>query len=506
MSVHHKYTSLFLTNESARCLLCYSPACTTACWKELDPAAFVRAMRFDNVKGGLEEFKPDNCVDCDAPCETACIHYDYPIRIKEMSEKVRGISLHRPESVEKIDLSVEFIGVKCENPFFLSSSVIASNYEMCANALRAGWGGIVFKTIGFIQPKEVSPRFDATSKEGTPFVGFRNLEQIAEHTLEENLDYLKKLKEDFPTKIIVASIMGQIEEEWTELAKIVTKIGVDMIECNFSCPHMSAHGLGSDVGQTPELVKRYTEYTRKGTHLPILAKMTPNIGNMELPALAAIKGGADGIAAINTIKSISGINLINMAPPPHIKGKSAVSGYSGKAIKPIALRFIHDIAKHNELKDVPISGMGGIETWRDAAEFIALGCQNIQVTTAVMQYGYRIIDDLVSGLIGYMKSQGYKNISDLSGTALSHFVNADKLDRDTVVYPLVNKDKCVGCGRCYISCLDAGHQAIQFSEDKRKPVINGKMCVGCHLCLLVCPCGAISKTKRIPKPIQCAVS
>ncbi len=269
---------------------------------------------------------------------------------------------------------------------------------------------------------------------------------------------------------------------------------------------MSAHGLGSDVGQTPELVKRYTEYTRKGTHLPILAKMTPNIGNMEIPALAAIEGGADGIAAINTIKSISGINLANMAPPPHIEGKSAVSGYSGKAIKPIALRFVHDIAKHNDLQGVPISGMGGIENWRDAAEFIALGCENIQVTTAVMQYGYRIIDDLVSGLKGYMKEQGYKKIGDFSGSALPHFVNADKLDRDTVVYPMVNRDKCVGCGRCYVSCLDAGHQAIQFTEDKRKPVINGKMCVGCHLCLLVCPCGAISKTKRISKPIQSAVS
>jgi dihydropyrimidine dehydrogenase (NAD+) subunit PreA len=506
MSIHDQYSNLFLINESARCLLCYSPTCTTACKNGLDPAALIRSVRFENEKNALVNFRTEQCRECAAPCETACIHYDFPIRIKEMADKVRDLAAYKLKAAKEIDLSVNFLGITCENPFFLSSSVIASNYEMCANALKAGWGGIVFKTIGFLQPKEVSPRFDATSKEGTPFVGFRNLEQIAEHTLEENLDYLKRLKEDFPSKVIVASIMGQTEEEWTELAKAVTKIGVDMIECNFSCPHMSAQGLGSDVGQTPELVKRYTEYTRKGTNLPILAKMTPNIGNMEIPALAAIEGGADGIAAINTIKSISRIDLTTMSPPPHIEGNSAVSGYSGKAIKPIALRFIHDMGKHKALKAVPISGMGGIETWRDAAEFIALGCENVQVTTAVMQYGYRIIDDLISGLKGYMKDKGYKNIKDFSGSALPHFVNADKLDRDSVVYPRIDREKCVGCGRCYISCLDAGHQAIQFAGDKRKPVINGKMCVGCHLCLLVCPCGAISKLKRISKPIQSAVS
>lgn len=506
MAVDKKYSNLFLTSEAARCLLCYSPTCTRACTKGLDPAAFVRTVRFDNVENSLQNFKASACVDCDAPCENACIHYDYPIRIKEMTETVERLYPLDMKPLEDIDLSVDFIGVKCENPFFLSSSIVASNYEMCASALRAGWGGIVFKTIGFLQPKEVSPRFDATSKEGTPFIGFRNLEQIAEHTLAENLAYLKKLKEDFPTKIIVASIMGQTDEEWRKLAQAVTEIGVDMIECNFSCPHMSAHGLGSDVGQSPELVKRYTEFTRKGTHLPILAKMTPNIGNMEFPAIAAIEGGADGIAAINTIKSISGIHLTNMAPPPHIEGKSAVSGYSGKAIKPIALRFIHDIKKHEKLTDIPISGMGGIETWRDCAEFIALGCENIQITTAVMQYGYRIIDDLISGLKGYLKTQGYKNIQDFSGCALPHFVNADKLDRDTVVYPTINRDKCVGCGRCYVSCMDAGHQAIEFSEDNRKPRISGKRCVGCHLCLLVCPSGAIAKTRRIPKPVQWAVS
>jgi dihydropyrimidine dehydrogenase (NAD+) subunit PreA len=498
MPTDNKYTELFLAQEAAKCLLCHEAPCTDACKEGLQPSDFVRSVRFENLSAGLKAVKAENCRSCNAACEKACIHYDVPVKIQKM------VLLTEAELVEEdagiSDLSIEFCGVQCENPFFLSSSVVASNYEMCANALRAGWGGIVFKTIGFLQPEEVSPRFDATRKEGTPFIGFRNLEQIAEHSLEENLEYLKRLKEEFPEKIIVASIMGQTEEEWRSLARAVTEVGVDIIECNFSCPHMSAHGLGSDVGQNAELVKRYTEYTRKGTHLPILAKMTPNLGNMELPAIAAMEGGADGIAAINTLKSISGIQLDNMAPPPHINGKSAISGYSGKAVKPIALRFIHDIASHEQLKGVPISGMGGIETWQDAAEFIALGCGNIQITTAVMQYGYRIIDDLISGLTGFLKKKGYSSLTELCGSARESFVNPDSLDRKTMEYPVFKKDKCVGCGRCYISCQDAGHQAIGFDKAGRKPLLLAKNCVGCHLCLLVCPCNAIERSRRVSKP------
>lgn len=496
MPVNKSYSKQFLASEAARCLLCYLPACTKACEKGFDPAGFIRSVRFENTKNDFGKIIKDQCKNCDAPCEKACIHYDYPIRIRDMAEHIES----KVTDLKEVSLSVEFCGITCENPFFLSSSVVASNYEMCANALRAGWGGIVFKTIGFLQPEEVSPRFAATNKEGTPFIGFRNLEQIAEHSLEENLMYLKKLKEDFPEKIIVASIMGQTEEEWTKLAKAVTDIGVDIIECNFSCPHMSAHGLGADVGQSPELVKRYTEFTRKGTHLPILAKMTPNLGNMEIPAIAAMEGGADGIAAINTIKSITGIDLYDMAPAPHINGKSAVSGYSGKAVKPVALRFIHDMASHEQLKGVPISGMGGIETWQDAAEFIALGCENIQITTAVMQYGYRIIDDLILGMKAFLKEQGYNSIHQLCGSALKSFVHPDLLDRTTLTYPIVDKNKCIGCGRCFISCEDAGHQAIKFEEHEHRPKLIAKNCVGCHLCLLVCPCGAISSGRRVPKP------
>lgn len=362
-----------------------------------------------------------------------------------------------------------------------------------------GWAGVAFKTIGMFVPKEVSPRFAALTKESVPFVGFKNIEQISDHTLEENIEFLKKLKKDYPSKIIVASIMGQNEEEWTKLAKLMTEAGADIIECNFSCPHMTGEGLGSDVGQNPDLVALYTKATRKGTHLPILAKMTPNIGNMEIPAMAAMKAGATGIAAINTIKSIMNVNLSTFASEPNVEGKTSVGGYSGKAVKPIALRFIHDMKVCEELKDAPISGMGGIETWKDAAEFLALGCGNLQITTSVMQYGYRVIDDLINGMKLYLSSQGCKNISEIIGKALPNIVPADKLERDSICYPRFDREKCVGCGRCYLSCYDGGHQAINMDSKSGKPILLASKCVGCHLCATVCPTQAILAGKRVKK-------
>lgn len=482
-------------DEAARCLLCNDGACTRNCKKGFDPSRMLRAVRFDNMAAAGQFVDKKICESCAGDCEKACIHDDFPLRIKEMIA-----ALPDYEKREQKDLSIDFLGVHCENPFFLSSSIVASNYEMCARALEMGWGGIVYKTIGFIKPEEVSPRFDAMRKEGTPFIGFKNLEQISEHDLYENLDILKRLKQDYPTKVIVASIMGQTDEEWAELARLVSEIGIDMIECNFSCPHMSGHGLGSDVGQNPELVAQYMRAVRANTTLPVLAKMTPNLGHMELPAIAAMEAGADGLAAINTIKSIFGVDLDKMEPYMSVDKKSAVSGYSGKAVKPIALRFIHDMAKCPQLKGVPISGMGGIETWHDAAEFLLLGCANIQITTSVMQYGYRIIDDLISGLSGYMADKGIDRLSDMVGGALDEFISPDELDRSTIVYPVIDGGKCIGCGRCYVSCMDAGHQAWRLAEGAVKPVLDAKKCVGCHLCTLVCPVEAIGMARRIAKP------
>ncbi len=399
------------------------------------------------------------------------------------------------------DLSITFMGVRFPNPFCLSSSPVGNCYEMCAKAYDSGWGGVVFKTIG---PKhylidEVSPRFDALAKEGAPFVGFKNMEQIAEHPLEENLADLRKLKKNYPDQVLIASIMGSNEEDWEELARLVTEAGADMIELNFSCPQMTSHAMGSDVGSNPDLCRKYCAAVRRGTHLPFMAKMTPNITDMCIPALASLEGGADGISAINTIKSITNIDLDAKVGLPIIDGKSAISGYSGKAVKPVALRFIQQMRMHPKMRNLEVSGIGGIETWQDAAEFILLGAKTLQVTTAIMQYGYRIVEDLCEGLSFYMEEQGVDHLEDLVGLANKNIIPAEELNRDYKVYPAIDVDKCVGCGRCVISCFDGAHQAMKWDEEKRRPHCDTDKCVGCLLCGLVCPVNAIHLGERVMK-------
>ncbi len=397
------------------------------------------------------------------------------------------------------DLSINFLGVRFENPFCLSSSPVGNCFDMCSKAYEAGWGGVVFKTIGpsHFLIDEVSPRFDALTKEDTPFVGFKNMEQIAEHSLEENLNDLRRLKSAYPNKVLIASIMGTNEEDWTELARLVTEAGADMIEMNLSCPQMTSHAMGSDVGTNPDLCRRYCAAVKRGSNLPMMAKMTPNITDMVPVAQACLEGGADGIAAINTIKSITHIDLKRHIGLPIIDGKSSISGYSGKAVKPVALRFMQQLRMGEGLENLPISGIGGIETWEDAAEFILLGASTLQVTTAIMQYGYRIVEDLKNGLMHYMAEQGVEHLEDLVGLANKGIIPAENLNRDYVVYPQIDSDKCVGCGRCYISCYDGAHQAITWDAETRRPTCNHEKCVGCHLCLLVCPVRAIS-----PGPVE----
>lgn len=495
------YEEITLKSETGRCMLCDDAPCTKACKAQAEVSDIIRSIRFDNMTGATRSAKKlaQLCGNCDAPCMKACNRnkIDKAVDVPMIMENLLSQEVEVPEG--EVDLSIDFCGVHCENPFLLSSSIVGSNYEMVAKAFDMGWAGVAFKTIGMFIPDEVSPRFAALEKENNPFIGFKNIEQVSDHSFEENLGYLKKLKEDYPTKVIVASIMGQNEEEWTYLAQKMEEVGADIIECNFSCPHMSGEGLGSDIGTNPELVRRYTEATRKGTKLPILAKMTPNITNMEIPAIIAMESGADGIAAINTIKSVMNIDLHSMASAPNVQGKSAVGGYSGKAVKPIALRFIHDMKTNEKLKDVPISGMGGIETWKDAAEFMALGCGTIQVTTSVMQYGYRVIEDMIEGMKDYMLGEGYTKVEQIVGSALPNLIPAEDLNRHSIEYPKFDRSKCVACGRCYLSCFDGGHQAICRDEETGKPILDPKKCVGCQLCKLVCPAGAITPGARVEK-------
>ncbi|MBO7580279.1 MAG: NAD-dependent dihydropyrimidine dehydrogenase subunit PreA [Bacteroidaceae bacterium] len=483
--------------EASRCLLCQDAPCIKAC-KTGDLARAIRAIRFDNHKPAMRWVM--DCSDEDLErAEQACIHYNWPIRIKEI---VHSISKDEVDERLYPSLALTFCGIRCENPFFLASSAVCTNYEMVARAFDAGWAGVFYKTICMQEIKEVSPRFDAKHNNGKhgDFYGFRNMEQLSENPVEMDFDILRRLKQDYPTKVVVASIMGQVEEEWIKLAEMAEAAGCDAVELNFSCPQMKHKGMGSDVGQSPELVKMFTACVKQNVGIPVIPKMTPNITHITEPAGACIEAGADAISAINTIKSVT------MDVDAEVAGQRTVSGYSGRAVRPIALRHILELAQMRETSNLQsptskydLSGIGGIETWRDALEFIQLGCSNVQVCTAVMQYGYRIIDDLILGLQRYLAKRGISELQTLVGESLPSFMNPDHLDRDTIIYPMINRDKCVGCGRCEMSCRDGGHQAIVFDTETRQPRIVGTKCVGCHLCRLVCPTGAIGLSKRIHK-------
>ena len=502
--------------EASRCLLCENAPCTKAS-KRGDPARAIRAVRFDNHKLAMRWVR--DCTDDDLErAEQACIHYNWPIRIHEMLNVISKDQVAMGETEDDWaanapSLSIDFCGIRCENPFFLASSAVCTNYEMVARAFDAGWGGVFYKTICMQEIREVSPRFDAMHNNAThgDFYGFRNMEQLSELPVDEDFEILRRLKQNYPTKIVVASIMGQTDEEWMELAKKSEAAGCDAVELNFSCPQMKYKGMGSDVGQDPELVQHYTACVKSCVNIPVIAKMTPNITHITEPAAASLLGGADALSAINTIKSVT------MDPDAEVSGHLTISGYSGRAVRPIAMRFVLELAqmsvpvpaaklqgtqqsKETALNARPeLSGIGGIETWLDALEFIQLGCSNVQVCTAVMQYGYRIVEDMILGLQRYMVKRGVSSLQELVGERLSKFKQPETLDRDTVIYPKFNKELCVGCGRCAVSCNDGGHQALEFDAVSRYPRLIGSKCVGCHLCRLVCPAGAIGLLKRVPK-------
>ncbi len=489
--------------DVVNCSLCYDAPCEKVC-PHLKPARALRSIWFGNERAASGVLPAENpCAACDAPCMKACIKPgQVPIRdliTRLYTEERPGLEVPVPQNEDllKTDLCV----IPLENPFLLSSSVVASTYDMCARAFEAGWAGAAFKTICSFDIHEASPRFSAIKGGSGEIIGFKNIEQLSDHSVAENMEIFRRLKKNYPSKVILASIMGQNEEEWGSLARLCEDNGADAVELNFSCPNMAEGGLGSDIGQIPELVERFTAAAKRACSIPVLAKLTPNVASM-IPAGEAAKwGGADGIAAINTIKSVIGVNPHTYVSAPSVHGQSAVGGYSGNAVKPVALRFIAELAESPALTGMHLSAMGGVETWQDALEFILLGAGSVQVTTAVMQYGYRIIDDLKSGLNYYLAEKGFRSLKEAEGLALDSLSNTtDVLERDTILFPVFHQEKCIGCGRCVISCADGGHQAIGWSEE-RKPRLNGAKCVGCHLCILVCPQGAISPAgKRITRP------
>ena len=486
-----QYETSIPIEEISRCLLCDNAACTQACPNKTDPARILRSLRFENPLGAAANLKKNfSCEGCTAPCEKACVQVSNPIHIKRTLTALQEDSTTWEQVPDTpVDLSCDFLGVHLENPFLLSSSVVASTYEKISRAFEMGWAGACFKTLCDFIPQEASPRYSAVPMEHG-FCGFKNIEQLSCNSLQEDLDIIRRLKQDYPNKVIIASIMGRNDEEWERLARLSQEAGADIIECNFSCPNMEQEGLGVDIGQSPEAVAHCTKAARRGCTIPLLAKLTPNVADMRPFARIAMENGADGIAAINTIKSLMGMNLDTYSTEPSVKGMSGVGGYSGRAVKPIALRFIWEMASDPELHHVPISGMGGIDTWQDAVEFLLLGANHVQITTAVMQYGARIIDDLLDGLTWYLREKALSHVSQLQGLGMENVTKLEDLNRQTKLFPRFNRQKCVGCGRCYLSCRDGGHEALRMVNGK--PVMNPKACVGCHLCVLVCPNHAIS--------------
>jgi dihydropyrimidine dehydrogenase (NAD+) subunit PreA len=387
-----------------------------------------------------------------------------------------------------VDLSVDFCGVKFINPFMLSSSPVSNSAEMIERAYEAGWGGVAYKTmvtdrIPIIHP---SPRMHGYHYGEKRLVGLQNVEQTSDRGLKANLDDIRYLKNRWPDRIVMASIMGFSKQEWAELAKACTDAGSDLLELNFSCPHMTVEGSGAKVGQVEHLVREFTETVKNVTDIPIVAKLTPNITDINIPAMYAKQGGADGIAAINTVRGLTEIGLDDYVIKPNVFGKGAMSGFSGPAVKPIGLRFITDMALNDELA-LPLSGVGGIETWIDALEYILVGASTIQVTTGIIHYGYRIVEDMIEGLSDYMRMKGISRVSDLIGKALPYIHETDKFDLTRQGIAQYNTDRCIGCGQCYTVCNDAGGQALAWDAENRRPKLDEEKCLSCMVCSFVCP-------------------
>ncbi len=391
---------------------------------------------------------------------------------------------------EYSNLAVEFCGLKFMNPFMLSSSPVSNTAEMVGRAFEAGWAGVAYKTLGpaYMEIVNVTPRLNVLNYEDKRFLGLQNLELITDRPLKDNLEDISTLKKKYPRHIVFSSIMaeGPDKKGWQELTKMSEDAGADGIELNFSCPHgMPEMGAGAAIGQNPEITLQITEWVKEVSSTPVMVKMTPNITDICVPARAAQKGGADALAAINTFRAVTGINLETFEPLPTVAGLSASGGFSGPAVKPIALRYVYDMASDPKIK-LPISGMGGITTWQDAAEFILVGATTLQATTSIMRYGYRIIEDLLEGLSDYLRRKKIKSLKDLVGKSISKFSAVESLPRKPVMASSIDYDLCIRCGLCYITCQDGGHSAITIGRN-RKPEVDEEECAGCGLCIHVCP-------------------
>jgi dihydropyrimidine dehydrogenase (NAD+) subunit PreA len=427
-------------------------------------------------------------------------------------------------------------GIDSPNPFWLASAPPTNCGEQIMRAFDAGWGGAVWKTIG--EPvTNVSSRYSATDWNGLRIMGFNNIELISDRSVEDNLREMAEVKKRYPYHAVIASLMvASNREAWHDIVARAEDAGADGLELNFGCPHgMSERGMGSAVGQVPEYTEMITAWVKEKARTPVLVKLTPNITDIRTVARAARRGGADGLSAINTINSITGIDLDTLVPRPDVDGKSSHGGYCGPAVKPIALNMVQQVMADPQSL-LPLSGIGGIETWRDAAEFMLLGCGTVQVCTAVMHYGYRIVEDMAEGLESWMRTKGFNRVDDFRGLSLDRVADWKHLNLNYKIVARIDEQKCIGCDLCHIACWDGAHQCIHLDRVtgpvnghvelhatpaqneartrssitvtpvtrkeraeassprgpymtpiERIPRVDETECVGCNLCALVCP-------------------
>lgn len=390
------------------------------------------------------------------------------------------------------DLSCEFLGIKSINPFWLASAPPTDKAYNVVRAFEAGWGGVVWKTLGEDPaPINVSSRYGVHYGQNRQVVGFNNIELITDRPLQVNLDEITQVKKDWPDRVIIVSLMVPCEEaSWKNILPLVEATGADGIELNFGCPHgMPERGMGAAVGQVPEYIEMVTRWCKTYSKLPVIVKLTPNITDIRLPAEAALRGGADAVSLINTINSITAVNLDTMSPEPSVDGKGTHGGYCGSAVKPIALSMVSEIARNPLTANLPISGIGGVSNWRDAAEFISLGASNVQVCTAAMLFGFKIIEDLCDGLNDWMDTKGYKTIDDFCRAAIPNTTDWKHLNMNYKRIAYINQDNCISCGRCFAACEDTSHQSILKTAEGNSNIytVIEEECVGCNLCQVTCP-------------------
>ena len=411
------------------------------------------------------------------------------------------------------DLSINFAGIRSPNPFWLASAPPSNSGMQVHRAFEAGWGGAVWKTIG-APVLNVSNRYGAWHYGDQKMLAINNVELISDRPLEVNLREIAEVKRAWPDRAVIASAMVESKPEaWHDIILRIQDTGADGIELNYGCPHgMSERGMGSAVGQVPEYCEEITRWVMDVAKIPVIVKLTPNISDIVLPARAAVAAGANALSLINTLNSIIGVDLDTLEITPNIGGKGGHGGYAGPVVKPIALNMLAALGRDSAVanSNLPISGMGGISTWRDAAEFLLLGASSLQVCTAVMHYGFRVVEDLCDGLSNWMDEKGFARVSDVVSRSVHRLSDFSNFDLSFRAVARIDQQKCIRCNLCYVACNDTAHQCIDLigadgqvvqphayavqSNGKEEAVnsrpsvqVREEDCVGCRLCYNVCP-------------------